>query len=170
MRDFNFTYNKIWTGNLWMSSPALCHCATVTSVFHLWQYQVFNTGAEGLVMVLFWLDLWWTFIFPTMGFELGIFGSQILHFSNVPQWLLVLTSDNFMHLTLVHRNWCWYCSDWTCERFSCCPQWDLNLGLLDLKSCTWPLCHSDFLFSPLIVWGINSGSKDLVVVLFWLDH
>ena len=45
-------------GTSWISSPALYHCTTVTSCFHLWQFQVFNSGAEGLVVVLFWLDLW----------------------------------------------------------------------------------------------------------------
>ena len=34
------------------------------------------------------------------------------------QWLLVFTSDNFRYLTLVQRDWWWYCCEWTCERFS----------------------------------------------------
>ena len=31
--------------------------------FYLWQFQVFNSAAEGLVVVLFWLDLWEIFFF-----------------------------------------------------------------------------------------------------------
>ena len=173
----------VWTGDLWISSPALYHCAMVTSGFHLWQFQVFNSGTEVLVVVLFWLDLWeifflatlgfelgtsgslvlhsttvpwWLLVFTcwqfqvfnsgteglvvilfwldlwenlflaTLGFELGTFGSLVLHSTTVPQWLLVITSDNFRYLTLVQRDWWWYCSDWTCERFSFWPHWGLN--------------------------------------------
>ena len=35
----------------------------------------------------------------------------------MPWQLLVFTSDNFRYLTLVQRDWWWYCSDWTCEIF-----------------------------------------------------
>ena len=124
--------HRIWTGDLWISSPALYHCAMVTSGFHLWQFQVFNSGAEGLVVVFFWLDLWEIFFLPTLGFELGTSGSLVLHSTTVPWWLLVFTSDNFRYLTLVQRDWWWYSSDWTCERFSFYPHWDLNWGPLDL--------------------------------------
>ena len=55
---------------LWISSPALYHCATTTSDFNLWQFQVFNSGAEGLVVVLFWLDLWEIFFLATLGLNL----------------------------------------------------------------------------------------------------
>ena len=188
MRDFLFTNTGIWTGDLWISSPALYHCAMVTSGFHLWQFQVFNSGAEGLVVVFFWLDLWeifflptlgfelgtagslvlhsatvpwWPLVFtsqfqefnsgaeglvvvffwldlweifcsPTLGFELGTSGSLVLHSTTVPWWLLVFTSDNFKYLTLVQRDWWWYSSDWTCERFSVHQHWDLNWEPLDL--------------------------------------
>ena len=162
----------------------------VTSGFHLWQFQVFNSGAEGLVVVLFWLDLWEIFFLVTLGFELGTSGFLVLHSNTVPWWLLgfhlwqfqvfnsgteglvvvlfqldlweifflatlgfelgmlwistpalyhcvtwrllVFTSDNFRYLTLVQRDWWWYCSDWTCERFSFWPHWGLNWGGLDL--------------------------------------
>ena len=114
------------------SSPALYHCATETSDFHLWQFQVFNSGAEGLVVVLFWLDLWEIFFLATPGFQPGISGSLVLHSTTVSQQLLIFTSDNFRYLTLVQRDWWWYCSDWTCERFSFWPHWGLNLGPLDL--------------------------------------
>ena len=115
---FLFGHTRVWIRDLWISSPALYHCARATSGFHLWQFQVFNSGAEGLVVVLFWLDLWEIFFLATLGFEPGISGSLVLHTSTVPQQLLVFTSDNFRYLTLVQRDWWWYCSDWTCERFS----------------------------------------------------
>ena len=121
-----------WTGDLWISSPALYHCATATSGFHLWQFQVFNSGAEGLVVVLFWLDLWEVFLLATLGFELGTSGSLVLHSTTVPWQPLVFTSDNFRYLTLVQRDWWLYCSDWTCERFSFWPLWGFTWGSLDL--------------------------------------
>ena len=169
MRDFLFGYTGVWTWDLWNSSPALYHCPTVTSGFHRWQFQVFNSGAEGLVVVLFWLDLWeifflatpglepsitgslvlhstsvswwfqvlflldlWEIFFlATPGFEPGDSGSLVLHSTTVPQWFLVFTSDNVRYLTLVQRDWWWYCSDWTCERFSLWPHQGLNLRPLD---------------------------------------
>ena len=189
MRDFLFGHTGVWTWELWISSPALYHCTMVTSGFHLWQFQVFNSGAEGLVVVLFWLDLWeifflatvefgpgtsgslvlhsttaprqllvfisdifqvfnsgaeglvvvlfwldlWEIFFlATLGFEPGTSGSLVLHSTTAPWWLLVFISDNFRYLTLVQRDRWWYCSDWTCERFSFWPHWGLNLGPLDL--------------------------------------
>ena len=96
--------------------------------FHLWQFQVFNSGAEGMVVVLFWLDLWEIFFFALSGFEPRTSGSLFLHSTTVPQGLLGFTSDNFRYLTLVERDWWWYCSDWTCERFSFWPHQDLNPG------------------------------------------
>ena len=101
-------------GNIWISIPALYHCATITSDFHLWKFQVLDSVAEGLVVLLFWFDLWEIFILPTTGFELVTSGSLVLHSTTVPSWLLVFTSDNFRYWTLVQRDWWWYCSDWTC--------------------------------------------------------
>ena len=118
--------------DLWISSPALYHCAMAISGFHLWQFQVFNSGAEGLVVVLFWLDLWEIFFLVTLGFEPETSGSLVLHSTTVPCQFLVFTSDNFRYLTLVLGEWWWYCSDWTCERFSFWSHWGLNLGPLDL--------------------------------------
>ena len=83
------------------------------------------------MVVLFWLDLWGIFFLPTPGFELGTSGSLVLH-STTAQQLLVFTSVNFRYLTLVQRDWWWYCSDLTCDRFSFCPHWGLNWGPLDL--------------------------------------
>ena len=144
----------VWPWYLWISSPALYHCTIATSDFHLWQFQVFNSGAEELMVVLFWLDLQEIFFLATLGFKPGTSGSLFLHYTTEPQWLLIFTSDNFRYLTLVQWNWWWYCSDWTCERFSFWPQQGLNPGPLDIFSCTLPLCHSDFWFSPLTISGI----------------
>ena len=86
-------------------------------------------------------DWWWycsdwtceTFSFwPHQGFEPRTSGSLVLHSTTVPWQLLVFTSDNFRYLTLVQRDWWWYCSDWTCERFSFWPHQGLNPGPLDL--------------------------------------
>ena len=202
---------RVWTWDLWISSPALYHCATETSDFLLWQFQVINSGAEGLVVVLFWLDLWEIFFLVTLVFEPGNYGSLVLHSTtaprwllgfhlwefqafnsdaeglvvvlfwldlweifflatpefelgtsgslvlhpiNMPQWPLLFTSDNFRYFTLVQRDWWWYCSDWTWERFSFWPHWGLNQGPLDFPSCTLPPCHSDFCFSTLTISGI----------------
>ena len=118
VRDFLFGHIRVWTGNLLISSPAFYHCTMAASGVHLWQFQVFNSVAEGLVVVLFWLDLWQIFFLDTPGFQLGTYGSLVLHSTIVPWQLLVFTSDNFRYLTLLQRDWWWYCSDWTCERFS----------------------------------------------------
>ena len=113
----------------------------VTSGFHLWQFQVFNSGAEGLVLVFFWLDMWEIFFYPTPSFELGTSESLFLNSINTPWWLLIFTSDNSRYLTLVLRDWCWYSSDWTCERFSFIPHQVFELGTsesLFLHSSTAP--------------------------------
>ena len=156
--------------DLWISSPALYHCAMVTSGFHLWQFQVFNSGAEGLVVVLFWLDLWEIFFLATLGFEPSTSGSLVLHSTTVPWWLLVFTSDIFRYLTLVQGDWWWYCSDCTCERFSFWPHWGLNLrtsGSLVLHSTTCAMVTSGFHLWQFQVF--NSGTEGFMVVFFWLD-
>ena len=156
VRDFLFGHALGFeTWDLWISSPALFHCAMTTSDFHLWQFQVFNSGAEELVVVLFWLDLWQIFFLTTLGFEPGNSGSIVLHSSTVQWQLLIFTSDNFRYLTLVQRNWWWYCSDWTCDRFSFWPHQGFEPGTsgsLVLHSTTAPLCN--FWFSPLTISGI----------------
>ena len=53
----------------------------------------------------------------TLGFEPGTSGSLVLHSTTAPRQLLIFTSYNLRYLTLVQRDWWWYCSDWTCERF-----------------------------------------------------
>ena len=132
LRDFLFGHTGVWTWDLWISSAALYHCTMTISDFHLWQFQVFNSGAEGLVVVLFWLDLWEIFFLATPGFEPRTSGSLVLHSTTAPWQLLIFTSDNFRYLTLVQRDWWWYCSDWTCERYFFWLHWGLNPGPLDL--------------------------------------
>ena len=169
MRDFIFGHAGVWTRDLWISRLALYYCAMMTSGFHLWQCQVFNSGAEGLVVVLFWLDLWEIFCLATPGFEPATSGSIVLHSTSTPQWLLVFTSDNFRYLTVVQRYWWWYCSDWTCERFSFWPHWGWTW---DLWISSPALYHCASVTSGFHLWQfqvINSGAEGLVVVLFWLD-
>ena len=94
-----------------------------------------------MVLVLFWLDLWEIFFYPTLGFQLGTSESLFLHSTTTPWWLLVFTSDNFRYLTLVQRDWWWYSSDWTCERFSFIPYskfWTGDLWISFLHSSTAP--------------------------------
>ena len=87
----------------------------------------------------------------TLGFELGTSGSLVLHSTTVPWQLLVFTSDNFRYLTLVQRDWWWYCSDWTCERFSFWPHWGLNWGPLDLGTSGSLVLHSTTVPQQLLV-------------------
>ena len=70
-RFYFCTHTGVWTRHLWISSPALYQCTTTTSGFHLWQFQVFNSGAEELVVVLFWLVLWDDFLFACFGVWTG---------------------------------------------------------------------------------------------------
>ena len=77
----------------------------------------------------------------TLGFEPGTSGSLVLHSTTAPWQLLVFTSDNLRYLTLVQRDWWWYCSDWTCERFSFWPHLGFELiGPLDIPSPTLYHC------------------------------
>ena len=134
------SHTYFWTGALWICSPALYHYIMVTSGFHLWQFEVFNSGADIWLVVFFWLGLWGIFIFSAPVFELGTYKSLVLHSTTAPWWLLVFTYDNFRYSTLVQRDWCWYCSDWTYERFSFSLHqgitWDLWIPSHALYHCT----------------------------------
>ena len=57
----------------------------------------------------FSFELWEILFLPTMGFELRIYGSQVLHSPTVPQQHLVFTSDNFRYSTLVQWDYWWGC-------------------------------------------------------------
>ena len=108
MKDFLFVHTRVSTGDLWISSPVLYYCATATSGFHLWDWWWYCSD---------WTCERFSFL-PTPGFELGTSGSLVLNYTSEPQWFLVFTSDNFRYWSLVQRDWWWYCSDWTHERFS----------------------------------------------------
>ena len=97
LREVQLAHNGIWTWDLWISSPVVKHYAAVSSGFHLWKFQVFNCGAEEFVVVLFWLDLWEIFFLPTLEFELGIYGSQILqsHYAAVTSGFHIWQSQVF---------------------------------------------------------------------------
>ena len=169
MRHFILAHTRVWTGDLWISSPALYHCTMVTSGFHLWQFQVCNSGAEEVVVVLFWLVLWDIFFLPALGFELGTYGCLILHSTTVSWQLLVFTSDNFRYLTLVQRDWRWYWSDWTCDRFSffCTGVWSGDLWISSPA-----LYHCFMATSHFHLWQyqvFNSGAEGMVMVLVSLD-
>ena len=130
---FYLAKQRFELGTIWFSSPALYQCAMVTSVFHLWQFQVFYSGAEGLVVVLFLLDVWEIFFLAITRVwtgDLCIYITALNYCTTVIFWFLPLTYISY--LTLVQMYLWWYCSDWTCERFSLWPHWGLNWGPLDL--------------------------------------
>ena len=131
MRDFLFGHTGFEPGN---SGSLVLHSTTAP-----WQLLVF-TSDNFRYLTLVQRDWWWycsdwsceRFSFwPHRGLETGTSGSLVLHSTTVPWQLLVFTSDNFRYLTLVQRDWWWYCSHWTCERFSFWPHWGLKLGHLD---------------------------------------
>ena len=104
---------------------------------------------------------------PHCGFESGTSGYLVLHSTTVPRQLLVFTSDNFRYLTLVQRDWWWYCSDWTCQRFSFWPHSRFEPGTsgsLVLHSTTvpWQL----LVFTSDNFRYLTLGAEGLVVVLF----
>ena len=172
MRDFLFAHIGVWTQDLRISSPALYHYTMATSGFHLWQIQVFNSGAEGLVVVLFWLVLWEIFFLPTLGFEPRTSGSLVLHSTTVH----TCATSGFHHWQFQVFN----CGSeglvvvlfWLdCVRaFLFWPHWwfePRTSGSLVLHSTTVPQWTSGFHLWQIQVF--NSGAEGLVVVLFWLD-
>ena len=138
-----------------------------TSGFHLWQFEVFNSGVEGLGVALCWFYLWEIFFLSALGFELGTCGSLVLHSTTAPCWLVVFTSDNERYLTLVQRGWWWYCYDWTCERFYFWRHQGLKWGL----SISSPACyHCTMATCGFHLWQFevfNSGVEGLGVALCW---
>ena len=132
MERLSFCHTGLSTGT---SGSLVLHCTTVPQ-----QLLVF-TSDNFRYLTLVQRDWWWycsdwtceRFSFwPYRGFELGPSGSLVLHSTTVPWQLLEFISDNIRYLTLVQRDWWWYSSDWTCERFSFWPHWSLNWGPLDL--------------------------------------
>ena len=111
---FSFCYTRNWTGNLCISSLALYHCAMVTSGFQLWQFQVFNSSAEGLVVVFLWLKLWQFLFYPTGNWSGGIWLSslQLYHCAMVNSgfqlWQLQVFDSSAEGLMVVFLWWtCW---------------------------------------------------------------
>ena len=169
MRDFLFGHTGVWTQDLWISSPALYHCTTVTFGFHIWQFEVFKSGAEGLVVVLFWLDLWEIFFLAIPGFEL---------------WDLWISSPALYHCTMATSGF----HLWQFEVFNSGTQglvvvlfwldlWEIfflatlgfeprTSGSVVLHSTTVPQLTSGFHLWQFQVF--NTGAEGLVVVLFWL--
>ena len=223
---FSFGCTGVWSGDLWIYSPVLYQCTMVTSHFHLWQFEVFYSDAEGLMLVLFRLDLWEIFLLPTVGFEVGTCGCLVLHSTTAPWWLLFFTSFNLRYLTLVQEGLVmvlFWLDLWEIF-FLPTPGFELGTcGSLVLHSTTvpWQLLDftsdilryltlvqgdcwhivligslRDFLFAHSEVWNgdlwisssalylcgmatsgfhlwwfevFNSGVEGLVVLLFWLD-
>ena len=146
-----------WGFELGTSGSLVRHSTTVPwwlLVFTSDNFRYNKSGAEGLVVVLFWLDLWEIFILATSGFEPGTSGFLVLHSTPVPHWLLVFTSDNFRYLTLVQRDWGQYCSDWTCETFLFGHTRVWNGDLWISSPPLYHGCLVDCWFSPLTISGI----------------
>ena len=159
VRDFHFACTGIWTGDLWISSPALFHCTMMTSGFNLWQFEVFNSGAEALVVSLCWFYLWEIFFLPAVKFELGISGFLVLHSttcimvtSGFHLWQFEVFNSGAEGLVV---SLCWF---YLWEIFFL-PALEFELGISELQSCTLPLHHGDWWFWPLTIWGIKDRCR-----------
>ena len=135
-----FLSHQNWTGDLWISIPALYHCATLTFGFHLWHFQVFIVWCRGICGGIVLIGPVSVF-FTTPGIELDTSGALALHSFTVPQFHVVFISNNFRYF------------------------WDS----LDLYSYTPPLSHGDIWFHLWHFRVYNSVAEGFVVVLFWLD-
>ena len=122
VRDFLFAHTRVWTGDLWISSPALYHRATVISGFHLCQLSGIELWCRGIgggnVLIGPVRDFLFAHTRVWTG-DLWISSPALYHCA---------TATSGFHLW----DWWWYCSDWTCERFYFCPHQGLNWGPLDL--------------------------------------
>ena len=111
------------------------------------------------------------FLLPTPGFELMTSRSLVLHCTTAPLQHLVFISDNFRYLTLVQRDWWWYCSDWILWDIfllACIRIWTRDIWISSPALYHWTTLI--LWFSPLTISQVfNSGAEGLVVVLFWLD-
>ena len=167
MRDFLFGHTGIWTQYLWISSPAIYHCATVTSGFHLWQFQVFTSGVRWIGVVLFWLDLWEIFFLATPGFEARTSGSLVLHSTTVTSdfhlWQFEVFNSGAEGLVVV-LFWLDLWDDFLFDHTGVWT-WDLWISSPAVYHCTTAT-------SGFHLWHFEvfkSGAEGLVVVLFWLD-
>ena len=59
--EISFSLHHDSSKDLWISNVALYHYAMVTSCFNIWQFKVFNCGADLLTVVLFWWIFWMIF-------------------------------------------------------------------------------------------------------------
>ena len=110
MRDFLFGLTRCL--NSGTSASLVLHSTTVPQqllVFTSDNFRYLTLVQRVLVVVLFSLDLWEIFFLASLVFEPGTSASLVMHSTTVPQQLLVFTSDNFRYLTLVQRDWWWYC-------------------------------------------------------------
>ena len=142
-----------------------------------WQLQVF-TSDNIRYLSLMQRDWWrycsdWSceriFFLSTLGFEPGTSGSLVLYSNTVLGPLLVFTSDNFRYLSLVQRDWWWYCSDWTCDRFSFTHTrvWTDDLWISSPALYHFSMTINGFHLLQFQVF--KSGAEYLVVLLFSLD-
>ena len=167
--EFNFCLHQDLNWET-LSSPAVYHIVITTSSFNIWQFQIFNSGAEGLVVILFWFELW----------EILFFLHQELNL----QTLDVKTCT----LQLSHGNFWFYL--WKLEvLISCSKGLVVVLFWLDLCECfiysalgfELEISVSQVLYSSTVpkwflgftFWHFqvfNSGEEEFVLVLFWLGH
>ena len=157
--DFIFAHTGVWTRHLWISSPTLYQCTTATSGFHLWQFQVFKSGAEeiGGGIVLIGTFERFSFLPSTGVWTRGLWISSpctlpLCHSATSGFYLWQLQVFNSGAVSL---KWWQYCSHWTCDRFSFLPTLGFELGTsgyLVLHSTNVP--HGNFWFSPLTISGI----------------
>ena len=141
----------------------------MTSPFHFWQFQAYNSGAQWFFVALFWLALWKFFHFSCIKFCTGNIWISSPSFYHCVIVTPGFTSDNFIYMTLVQRDWQYYCFDWTCENISFLPLLEFEVGtsgplVLHLLTVLWCLmCFTSDIYRYLIF-----GAKGLLGMLLWL--
>ena len=163
---FFLGHNRLWTLDLFISSPAFYHCTMATSDFLLWQFQVLHPSAEGLVVVLFWLDLGKKFFLSTLGLNWGhwISWPALYHcamaISGVHLWqFLVLNSGAGGLVVVLFWLDLWKIFFWPHQAFN-----------FRLWVSSPALYHCAMAISGFNLWQFqvfNSGAEGLLVVLFW---
>ena len=91
---FSFSCTGVWTGGPWISSPALYHCATATSmVFTSDNFRYVTQVQLEVVVVLFWLHLWDLFFLANTRVWSGDLwiSSPALHHWAMALWISPLT-------------------------------------------------------------------------------
>ena len=163
VRDFLYGHSGLWTQDLWVSSLALYHCTTATSGFHLWLFQVFYSGAEVLVVVLFWLDLLRDFLFGHTG--VWISSPALYHCvtatSGFHLWQYQVFNSGAEGLVVV-LFWLDLSRDFL---FGHTRVWTQDLWISSHALYHWATATSGFHLWQFQVF--NSGAEMLVVILFW---